>query len=149
MFLSKGCAIPASLPLYVRKFNGLRVAKKVTTVPTARIMPSTTGPLHLLSARFEDGVELGAILRHFPGALEPGRDDEPFAGSEFPTLARGIFEDDSTAGKATELRFGISDAPLAHRARPHAAMKLLAHIAEVVADVLQWIASQQAIRGLG
>src|SRR3954452_17024283 len=94
-------------------FNDLRVVQNNTLTSVARIMPSNRGAAHLLSARLEDGVELGAVLEDFPGAFEPGRYDECLTGREFPALAVPVLEDDAPLRQAAELRLGIADAPLA------------------------------------
>jgi hypothetical protein len=51
-------------------FNDLRVVQNNTLTSVGRIMPINRLPVHFLGARLEDGVELGAILGHFPRAFE-------------------------------------------------------------------------------
>src|SRR6185295_11518527 len=110
--------------------SGLRVARKNTVTSAARIMPSFGAAAHLLGARVEYRVELGAILEHFPRAGEARRHHESFSRTELPAFARKIFQCHPSARQGAELRFRILDAPLAARARPDAGVELLARVAE-------------------
>ena len=103
--------------------------------------------MHDLGARLKDGVKLGAILDDFPGALEARWHYETGAGTELPAIARQILEHHAAASEAAELGLGITNAPLAARARPASGEELLRGIGEVVGDGLPRVAGDQPVGG--
>ena len=105
--------------------------------------------MHDLGASLEDGVKLGALFYYFPRSLEACRHNESGAWPEFPSLALSVFEHDPTSREAAELRLGVTDAPLAGRARPASGVELLGGIGEVVGDRHARIAREQAVSGGG
>src|SRR5262245_46001631 len=109
-------------------------------------MPWSRMQTHYLCALLENGIELGAGLRHFPAPFEAGGYDERITGAELPA-STAAFEDDAALREHAELGFGVPDAPFSGGARPAAGEELLARIAEVVRDELARIAGDEAVGG--
>ena len=79
-------------------------------------------------ARFEDCVNLGAILENFPGAGKARGHDKSIAGSERSALARLAFNHNAPRGDHTQLILGIAHAPLAACSRPATGEKFLTRV---------------------
>src|SRR4051812_25096989 len=99
-------------------------------------MPSKRSQLHLSGARFENRIELGARLDDLPGSFEAGGHDERVADAKLPARSRWILERYLPRGEAAEFGFGVTDAPLAGRARPAPGEELLGRVAEMIRDRL-------------
>src|SRR5437016_12154918 len=97
-------------------------------------------------ARFEDCVNLGAILENFPGAGKARGHDKSIAGSERSALARLAFNHNAPRGDHTQLILGIAHAPLAACSRPATGEKLLTRIGEVIPHAMLGCARDQAVR---
>src|SRR5690349_1515055 len=102
--------------------------------------------MHLLGASLEECVELGALLEHLPTTFEAGGHDEGVAHAELPAPAAGVFQCDAASREAAELGLGVTDPPLAGRARPAARVELLGGIRIVVGDELAGLAFQDPLR---
>ena len=72
----------------------------------------------------EDDVQLRHRLEHFPGALEPGRNDKGLPGTEFPP-ALLILDAHSAASDVAELVLAVRDSPATRRAPPNTGMEAM------------------------
>src|SRR5688572_24455019 len=82
--------------------------------------------------RFEDRVELAAILEHFPRAFEACGNHETVAGAERVRASGRGYDPHASLREMAKLRLGVLDAPLASSARPSPRKELLTRIGVVV-----------------
>src|SRR4029077_6669931 len=87
------------------------------------------------ASRFEDRVDLGAVIKDLPGAGEPGRNHERIAGSEAHALTARALDDDLSGGPHAQLVLGLAHEPFSPRSRPASGEELLTAVAEVVANL--------------
>src|SRR5579859_689910 len=80
------------------------------------------------AARFEDRVDLAAVLEHLPGAAEAGRDHEGITRTEARALPGGTLDHDPAPRHDAQLVLGVAHPPFAARRGPAPGEELLARV---------------------